>query len=576
MRSRTARRLRRPGRAVANLAQERPKAHPLQPSQRNVSLDCGWGHLLFAHTFSSDPAELVAELLNEGEKQRDLAMYVRDPHVLVSYAPQEIFLDPSHTYRLQLNQLRPESRPHEGFVIRRVQSREDVAEVNRLYAQHGMKQANVEYLVDNLHDRRRVVLIAQTDSNQIVGTVTGVDHVETFDDPENGSSLWCLAVDTNHAPPGTGEALVRNLAGRFLGRGRAWMDLSVMHDNEQAIALYDKLGFSRVQWFCVKRKNKFNRTLFVGPDVRGDFNPYARLIVDEALGRGIRVDVVNAEGGYFNLSHGGRRIRCRESLTDLTSAVVMSRCADKKLCSGLLSKAGIRTPAQMMAGDTRDNDEFLARFGRVVVKPVDGEQGAGVSVDLRTCEAVAAAIEIARQHGRVMLEEYVAGHDLRILVIDYKVVAAAIREPATITGDGKRNIRDLIQRHSRRRAAATDGESRIPLDSETQRCVEEAGHHMDEVLSSGVQLRVRKTANLHTGGVLIDVTSKLHPTLRDAAERAARTLEIPVTGLDFVVTAANKPDYAFIEANERPGLANHEPQPTAARFIDLLFPETAR
>jgi len=576
MRARTARALRRPGRAVANLAHERPSAHPLHPGQRNVTLDCGWGRLLFAHTFSSDPAELVAELLKEGDRRRDLAMYVRDPHVLVSFAPQEIFLDPSHTYRLELHNLRAESRPHDGFVIRRVQSREDVAEVNRLYAQHGMKQANIDYLVDNLHDRRRVVLVAQTDNDQIVGTVTGVDHEETFADPEHGSSLWCLAVDTNHAPAGTGEALVRNLAGRFLGRGRAYMDLSVMHDNTQAIALYEKLGFSRVQWFCVKRKNKFNRTLFVGPDVRDDFNPYARLIVDEALGRGIRVDVVDAEGGYFNLSHGGRTIRCRESLCDLTSAVVMSRCADKRLCSRLLSKAGIRTPAQMMAGDARDNEEFLARFGRVVVKPVDGEQGAGVSVDLRDPETVAAAIELARQHGRVMLEEYVAGHDLRILVIDYRVVAAAIREPATITGDGKRTIRDLIQRHSRRRAAATGGESRIPLDAETQRCIEDAGHHMQEVLASGVALQVRKTANLHTGGILRDVTPQLHPTLRDAAEQAARTLEIPVTGLDFVVTAANKPDYAFIEANERPGLANHEPQPTAARFIDLLFPETAR
>ncbi len=575
MRSRTARRLRRPGREVAKLAQARPDAHPLQPTQRNVTLDCGWGRLLFAHTFSSDPAELVGELLKEGEKRRDLAMYVRDPHVLVSFAPQEIFLDPSHTFRLELSQLRPEARPHEGFTIRRVQSADDVAEVNRLYAQHGMKQANVQYLVDNLHDRRRVVLVAQNDNNQIVGTVTGVDHVETFDDPEFGSSLWCLAVDANHAPPGTGEALVRNLAGRFLGRGRAWMDLSVMHDNTQAITLYEKLGFQRVQWFCVKRKNKFNRTLFVGPDVRGDFNPYARLIVDEALARGIRVDVVDAEGGYFNLSHGGRRIRCRESLTDLTSSVVMSRCADKSLCTRLLSKAGISVPAQMMAGDARDNEDFLARFGRVVVKPVDGEQGAGVSVDLRTPEALAEAIEQARQHGRVLLEEFVAGHDLRILVINFQVVAAAIREPATITGDGKHNIRELIRRRSRSRAAATGGESRIPLDAETERCVHEAGHHLDEVLNSGVALRVRKTANLHTGGVLIDVTKQLHPALRKAAETAARALEIPVTGLDFVVTDPSKPDYAFIEANERPGLANHEPQPTAQKFIDLLFPETS-
>jgi len=86
---------------------------------------------------------------------------------------------------------------------------------------------------------------------------------------------------------------------------------------------------------------------------------------------------------------------------------------------------------------------------------------------------------------------------------------------------------------------------------------------------------VRKTANLHTGGTIHDVTEQLHPTLKNAAEYASRVLGIPVTGLDFLVPAVDGPDYVIIEANERPGLANHEPQPTAQRFVDLLFPLTA-
>ncbi len=574
MRARTARRLHRPARAHARPAQHRPESHPLAPEQRHVVLDCGWGRILFAHTFSSDPAELVRELMQEGRERRDLAMYVADPHVVLNYAPQDVFLDPSHTYRLQLGQMQTEDRPPEGFLIRRIQSRDDIDEVNRLYSQHGMKQANPQFLADKLGDRRRVVLVAQTTDGRIIGTVTGVDHWETFADPEQGSSLWCLAVDANQAPPGTGEALVRNLAGRFQGRGRAWMDLSVMHDNAQAIALYAKLGFRRVLGFCIKRKNPFNRTLFVGPDLREKLNPYAKIIVDEALERGIRVDVVHAENGYFTLSHGGRRIRCRESLTDLTSAVVMSRCADKALCSQLLRKAGVNTPAQMAAGDPQDNAAFLAQHGRIVVKPVDGEQGQGVSVDVRDPAAMQDAISAARRHGQVLLEEFVEGQDLRLVMIDYRVVAAAIRRPASVTGNGQHTVQELIRRQSRRRAAATDGESRIPIDEETRRCVADAGAQMDEILESGRELRVRKTANLHTGGVLTDVTDRLHPALARAAEQAARTLEIPVTGLDFIVAAADQPHYSFIEANERPGLANHDPQPTAEKFIDLLFPET--
>jgi D-alanine-D-alanine ligase-like ATP-grasp enzyme len=85
---------------------------------------------------------------------------------------------------------------------------------------------------------------------------------------------------------------------------------------------------------------------------------------------------------------------------------------------------------------------------------------------------------------------------------------------------------------------------------------------------------VRNTANLHTGGTIHDVTAELHPTLADEAIKAARILNIPIVGMDFIVKSHDKPEYVFIEANERPGLANHEPQPTAARFVDFLFPDT--
>jgi D-alanine-D-alanine ligase-like ATP-grasp enzyme len=96
------------------------------------------------------------------------------------------------------------------------------------------------------------------------------------------------------------------------------------------------------------------------------------------------------------------------------------------------------------------------------------------------------------------------------------------------------------------------------------------------VLPAGTRLAVRKTANLHTGGILEDVTERLHPTLRKAAEQAARALDIPVVGLDLLVESAESEDYVLIEANERVGLANHQPQPTAERFIDLLFPLSRR
>ena len=197
-------------------------------------------------------------------------------------------------------------------------------------------------------------------------------------------------------------------------------------------------------------------------------------------------------------------------------------------------------------------------------------------MDVRRADDLQTALERARRVSeRVLLEEYVAGDDLRIVVINFEAVAAAIRRPPVIVGNGKHSVAQLVDKLSRRRAAATGGESRIPMDGETERCISEAGYDLESIPPEGVKLRVRKTANLHTGGTLHDVTAALHPELKRAAETAARALDIPVTGLDLIVPAADRPEYVIIEANERPGLANHEPQPTAERFVDLLFPQTA-
>jgi GNAT-family acetyltransferase (TIGR03103 family) len=369
--------------------------------------------------------------------------------------------------------------------------------------------------------------------------------------------------------------MVRRLAEYFQARGAQHMDLSVMAQNRQAIELYEKLGFVRLPVFTVKRKNAINEKLFVGEAPEAPLNPYARIIVDEARRRGIGVEVTDAEGGFFRLTYGGRSIHCRESLSELTSAVAMSLCDDKSATRRAVARAGVRVP-EAIEFDTREHLEaFLAKHGTVAVKPARGEQGRGVAVGLETVEEALAAVERARAHcDRVLVEQCVTGEDLRLIVIGYKLVAAAIRRPARVIGDGACPIRELSERQSRRRAAATGGESRIPLDAETERCVAKAGYALDDVLPRGEEVNVRKAANLHTGGTIHDVTAAVHTSLVDAAVRCARALDVPVTGIDFMVRSPRQPGYWFIEANERPGLANHEPQPAAERFVDLLFPQS--
>ncbi|HEK1771124.1 TPA: N-acetylglutaminylglutamine synthetase [Pseudomonas putida] len=544
------------------------------PHDQPRAVHCGWGRLLIGHTYP-DPAQLAEAMLDEQPGERDIALYVAAPQQLLAQAPQQLFLDPSDTLRLWFTDYRPAQRVFRGFRIRRAQADGDWQAINTLYQARGMMPVNPELLTPR-HLGGPVYWIAEDeDTGAVIGSVMGLNHSKAFDDPEHGSSLWCLAVSPQCSRPGVGEVLVRHLVEHFMSRGLAYLDLSVMHDNRQAKRLYQKLGFRNLPTFAVKRRNGINQELFLGPGPEAGLNPYARIIVNEALRRGIEVQVDDASAGLFTLSLGGRRIRCRESLSDLTSAVTMTLCQDKRLTRKVLHDAGLQVPAQQLAGNADDNLAFLEEHGAVVVKPVDGEQGQGVAVNLTEYDEISQAVEHARRFdSRVLLESFHAGFDLRILVIGFEVVAAAIRHPAEVIGDGKHTIKALIEAQSRRRQAATGGESRIPMDEETERTLRASGLGFEDVLPAGQRLAVRRTANLHTGGTLEDVTEQLHPVLAEAAVRAARALEIPVVGLDMMVRDAQQPDYVIIEANERAGLANHEPQPTAERFVDLLFPHS--
>ncbi len=565
---------------------ERNRAHSIRSWERrphadlNLSgpavVDCGWGRLLFGQTFT-DLRQLAEVLREERPGKRDVALYLSDPHVVLSYAPQDLFLDPSHTFRLWLERYQPPRRPPKGFHVRLLNSREDANAIQRLYVARRMVPPGADFVWDQHASQTLIHWVVEDEQDgTILGVVSGVDHVAAFNDQENGTSLWALAVDAQAPYPGIGESLVRQLVEFFQARERAFVDLSVMHDNVKAIKLYERLGFQRIPVFALKNKNAYNEPLFLGPTPEADLNPYAAIIVNEARRRGIGIEVIDAAAGYFALVLGGRRIVCRESLSELTTAVAMSRCDDKVVTHRVLRRAGLRVPEQTRVESRDQAEAFLSRLERVVVKPARGEQGAGISVDVHDPETLERAIRGARHYcDTVILEEYVEGDDLRIVVIDFEVVAAAIRRPAQVIGNGQQSVRELAEAKSRRRRAATGGESAIPMDAETERCITQAGYGWDSILPDGEVLQVRKTANLHTGGTIHDVTAELHPKLATDAVAAARALEIPVTGLDFIVPAVDGPDYVIIEANERPGLANHEPQPTAKRFVDLLFPMTA-
>jgi GNAT-family acetyltransferase (TIGR03103 family) len=538
-------------------------------------IEMGWGRLVFGHTFESNE-KIVGAMCSQGYDTRDIAIYVIDPHVIVSMAPDKLFIDPSHTFRLWSYDYHCVNYSQQPFVIQRLSSTMEAEAVNRIYAACHMKGADPEFMIDKRASKLRTYWIAKNiNNNSIIGTVSGVDHVEAFDDPENGASLWSLAVDPQANFPGIGSELVRRLVEHYFTKGRSFVDASVIHDNTSAIQLYIKIGFQRIPAFCIKRKNPINQRLYIAPNPENALNPYAKIIVDEARNRGILIDIIDEKYGLFNLTFGSRTIACRESLSEMTNAVAMTKCDDKRLTRKLVKNKNIQVPRQELSTSQKKDHAFMNQVGRLVVKPARGEQGNGISVDISNEDELDIAIKKAKETcSDVLLEELIEGIDLRVIVINFEVVAAAVRQPPVITGTGNHTIKELIEKYNRRRLAATGGESKIPMDNETLRCLKQTSYTYDSILKKGENLVVRKTANLHTGGTIHDVTDQLSETIKLAAVEISRTIDIPVTGLDFIIPDIHKDNYAFIEANERPGLANHEPQPTAERFIDFLFPET--
>ena len=554
--------------------------HLVDVMAKDVELELGWGRLIFGQTFA-DAQKLAEAMRREAPGRRDICIYARESHVVVAGAPTELFIDPSHTYRLRFHDQpqQPQLDPPVGVTVRALKDPAEADEMNRVFVRCGMVPAPVDVIWRNhLHTDAVTYLVAvRDDDGAVVGTVTGVDHQLLFFDPERGSSLWTLAADPGASIPGVGAALTRALAEHFREAGRDYMDLSVAHDNAAAIALYEKLGFRRIPVLAIKRKNAINEPLFTPPpETIEDLNPYARIIADEALRRGIWVEVLDAETGEIRLTHGGRTVITRESLSEYTSAVAMCRCDNKRLTRRLVAEAGINVPRARLATFDEGDFTFLTEIGEVVVKPTRGEQGKGITVGVTARngpDELSAALARAREeYPEVLIEEKVDGDDLRLVVIDGRVVAAALRVPAEIIGTGEHSVRDLITTESRRRSAATGGESRIPLDDVTEAMVTEAGWTLDDILPQGTRLRVRRTANLHTGGTIHDVTARVNTELCRVAIKAAEAIGIPVTGIDLMVPDVTGAEYAFIEANERPGLANHEPQPTASAFLDYLFP----
>jgi cyanophycin synthetase len=318
------------------------------------------------------------------------------------------------------------------------------------------------------------------------------------------------------------------------------------------------------------------------------FGPSTQALIDEAVSRDIpyiRLDRFS----LVQLGQGVHQERIRATMTSQTSGIGVDIASDKSLTNRLLDSAGLPVPRAEVV-DTEDGAAAAARrLGfPCVVKPLDGNHGRGVHLDLRSDEAVRAAFHGALDQSRsgdLVVETYVAGNDYRCLVIAGKLAAVAERVPASVTGDGVLSVRQLVEQANqdpRRGIGHEKVLTRIKVDGAAEELVRAQGYELDDVPPEGTWVKLALTGNMSTGGTSIDRTMEAHPDNVEIAETAARIVGLDIAGIDFICpdisTPVRETGGAIVEVNAAPGFRMHthptegEPQYVARPVIDSLFP----
>ncbi|HEY0511439.1 MAG TPA: cyanophycin synthetase [Thermoanaerobaculia bacterium] len=288
------------------------------------------------------------------------------------------------------------------------------------------------------------------------------------------------------------------------------------------------------------------------------------------------------------LGHGKFQRRIQATVTSETRHTAVEIASDKRLTNQILSDLGLPVPRQARVRGVEDAVEAAERLGYpVVVKPLDGNHGKGVSIHLTTPEQVRVAFETAYDYSSVVIvETFQEGHDYRILVVDGRVVAAAQRVPGHVVGDGRHTVAELVEivnQDSRRGIGHEKVLTRLDLDSQAERLLEKTGLGPGSVLADGRVFYLRSTGNLSTGGTSVDKTDAIHYDNRIMAERAVKAIGLDVGGVDFIspdiARSHKQAGGAIVEINAAPGFRMHtsptegKPRDVAGPVIDMLFPK---
>ena len=309
-------------------------------------------------------------------------------------------------------------------------------------------------------------------------------------------------------------------------------------------------------------------------------------VLAAAKRRGIPAIRLTDSANLFQLGWGSRQKRLQATVTGNTNHIAVDIASDKQLTKALLERAGLPVPE----GETVRTVEEALRVaasldGPATIKPLDANQGKGVTTTCTTAEEVRAAFAHAREYGRhIIVEQFLKGRDYRVLVAGGKVAAASWRRPPHVTGNGVSTIRELVELENRNPARGgghTNILTKIPLDEIAREVVRKQGFDFDIAPPAGVQVALRGNANLSTGGTAEDMTDLLPRSTVQICVRAASTIGLDVAGIDIVCEDIAKPLAAqgggIIEINAAPGIRMHQypsagtPRDAGEAIVDAMF-----
>ena len=289
----------------------------------------------------------------------------------------------------------------------------------------------------------------------------------------------------------------------------------------------------------------------------------------------------------IQFGHGKYQQRIQATTTNRTGNIAVELAGDKEETNEILRDLGLPVPEQRIVRSATDAKRAAKRIGfPVVLKPLAGNHGRGVSINLKTAEEVETGYTKAREHGRsVIVETYIEGFDHRLLVVNGELVAAAKREPGHVVGDGKHTIRelvDIVNEDPRRGVGHEKVLTRLEFDHQAERLLGKIGYTEETVPEEGEKVYLRSTANLSTGGTAIDVTDIIHPDNREMAIRAIKAIGLDIGGVDFltndITLSYREAGGGICEVNAGPGFRMHvapsegTPRDVAGPVIDMLFP----